>query len=95
MDTYGHLIKEKKYKAASRCTILSARNVDVNEISQKVDDLLNVATERIYTGVDSAESNDNEEICEALLAEYLNSLAPNSLPPYELRLRKYSISVYF
>ena len=71
MDTYGHLIKENKYKAASRCTILSARNVDVNEISQKVDDL-------------------NEEICEVLLPEYLNSLPPNSLPPYKLRLRKYT-----
>ena len=94
MDTYGHLIKEKKYKAASRCTILSTRNVDVNKINQKVVHLLDVATERIYTGVDSAESNDNEEICEALLPEYLNSLAPNSLPPYKLRLRKYSISVY-
>ena len=91
MDTYGHLIKEKKNKAASRCAILSARNVDVNEINQKVIDLLDVATERIYTSVDSAESNDNQEIYEALLPEYLNSLAPNSLPPYELRLRKYSI----
>lgn len=55
-------------------------------------ELLDRTGEKIYTSVDSAEYSDkNEEINEALLPEYLNSLTPSGLPPHELRLRRYCI----
>jgi len=40
------------------------------------------------TSTDSTENcDDNGDIGEALLPEYLNTLSSSSLPPYELRLR--------
>lgn len=54
--------------------------------------LYNDSTETRYTSVDGTENcGDNDEINETILPEYLNTLSPLSLPPHELRLRKYSI----
>ncbi|KMQ82814.1 atp-dependent dna helicase pif1-like protein, partial [Lasius niger] len=86
-DIYGELIRKKEFAKVAKCAILSARNVDVDEINKKVVELLDITNERIYTSVDSAVNNDNSDIGEALLPEYLNSLSPSSLPPHELRLR--------
>jgi len=86
-DIYGDLIRKKEFNKVAKCAILSARNVDVDEINKKVVELLDIADERIYTSVDSAVNDDNGDIGEALLPEYLNSLSPSSLPPHELRLR--------
>jgi len=90
-DIYGDLIRKKEFVKMSKCAILSARNIDVDEINKKVVELLDIANERIYTSVDSAVNNDNGDIGEALLPEYLNSLSPSSLPPHELRLRPHCI----
>jgi len=47
-----------------------------------------MSEERIYTSTDSAENcGNNGDIDEVLLPEYLNTLSPPSLPPYELRLK--------
>lgn len=80
------------------CAIFSARNVDVDEINKQVVNLLDELTEKIYTNIDIAETtNDNHDINEAILIEYLNTLNPTSFPPHchltppELRLRKYTI----
>ncbi|XP_070171476.1 uncharacterized protein, partial [Polyergus mexicanus] len=90
-DIYGDLIQKKEFGKVAKCAILSARNVDVDEINKKVVELLDIADERIYTSVDSAVNDDNGDIGEALLPEYLNSLSLPSLPPHELRLRPNSI----
>ncbi|XP_074096363.1 uncharacterized protein LOC141525698 [Cotesia typhae] len=77
---------------AANCAILSARNVDVDEINRKVIELLNPMTERIYTSVNSAQNcDDNGAMSEALLPEYLNSLLPSNLPPHKLSLRVNSV----
>ncbi|XP_025265716.1 uncharacterized protein LOC112638349 [Camponotus floridanus] len=86
-DIYGDLIRKTEFIKMSKCAILSARNVDVDEINKKVVELLDITHKRIYTSVDSAINNDNGDISETLLPEYLNSLSPPSLPPHELRLR--------
>ncbi|XP_043467912.1 uncharacterized protein LOC122502086 [Leptopilina heterotoma] len=92
IDTFGDLLQRNEYKLATKCAILSARNIDVQELNIKVVELLDATTEKIYTSVDSTENcNDNGAITEALLPEYLNTLSPTSLPPHELCLRKYSI----
>lgn len=72
---------------------LSARNQDVDEINERVVDLLDIDTEQRYTSVDSAENcNDsNQEIHQYRLPEYLNTLMPPSFPPHQLRLRKFTI----
>ena len=88
---FGKLIEEKRFEHMSKCAILSARNIDVDQINKQVTDLLDLTSERIYTGIDSTDNCNNGELDEILLPEYLNSLNPSSLPPYELRLRKHCI----
>ncbi|XP_011859010.1 PREDICTED: uncharacterized protein LOC105556523, partial [Vollenhovia emeryi] len=91
-DTYEEIIKHNQYRLAAKRAILSARNVDVDAINKQVVNLLEESTERIYTSVDTAETtNDNHDINEAILTEYLNTLNPPNLPPHELRLRKYTV----
>ena len=67
--------------------ILSARNLDVEEINKRVVELFDKTTERIYTSVDSIDNCDNGDINEGLLPECLNTLNPANLPPHKLRLR--------
>ena len=91
-DMFGKLISEQKYENKADHVILSIRNVDVEEINNRVVELLDFTNERIYTSVDSADlSEDNGKIGEALLPEYLNTLSPTSLPPYKLYLKKYCV----
>jgi len=87
-DIYSDLIQKKDFNKVAKCVILSARNIDVDEINKRVVELLNITEERIYTGADSAVNcGDNDDIGESLLPEYLNTLSPSCLPPHELRLR--------
>ncbi|KYN16225.1 DNA repair and recombination protein pif1, mitochondrial [Trachymyrmex cornetzi] len=87
-DIYADLIRNKEFDKIAKCTILSARNVDVDEINKRVVELLDTFEERIYTSIDSTENCDNnDEIGEILLPEYLNTLSPSSLPSHELRLK--------
>jgi len=90
-DTYENIIMHKRYKTIVNHVILSARNVNVDEINEKVINLLDETTERIYTSVDTLETVDNEDIHEVIMTEYLNSLNPTCLPPHELRLRQYTV----
>lgn len=79
-------------KEAAKYAILAARNVDVDEINKQVVKLLDVETERVFLSVDSTDNcNENDQINQDLVPEYLNTLAPNNLPPHELRLRQFSI----
>ena len=88
-DIYGDLIRNKKFKEAANCAILSARNVDVQEINLKVVDLLDKSSERIFMSIDSVDiSDDNGALAGTILTEDLNYLSPPTLPPHELRLRK-------
>ncbi|XP_043266625.1 ATP-dependent DNA helicase pif1-like [Venturia canescens] len=91
-DTYGQLVKAKRFQDVAKRAILSARNVDVDEINSRVMDLFDQNTERLQTSVDSTENcGDNDQINHTVLPEYLNTLSPPGLPPHELRLRKNGI----
>lgn len=84
---FGDLIRNKQYEDMNSSAILSARNIDVDDINKQVLSLLDNHTERIFTSIDSAENcDDNGLMSEALLPEYLNTLNPSNLPPHELRL---------
>lgn len=85
---YGKIIREGKFTDMTKSAIISARNADVEEINKRVVDLLDITTEKTYTGVDSVENCDNGDIYDVILPEYLNTLNPPNLPPYELKLRK-------
>ncbi|XP_063981041.1 ATP-dependent DNA helicase PIF1-like [Diachasmimorpha longicaudata] len=94
---FKNLILEQKYGDLSKIAVLSARNVDVEEINNNnTPPILLVSTcsfihhkttERIYTSINSIENCDNGDIADSILPEYLNTLNPPNLPPHELRLR--------
>ncbi|XP_058810414.1 ATP-dependent DNA helicase pif1-like [Phymastichus coffea] len=67
------------------------KNVDVDEMNNKITDLFDKNIEHLYTGIDSTDNCDNGEMEDVLLPEYLNSLNPPNFPPYKLRLRKFCI----
>ena len=91
-DTYEEILKYNQYRLTAKRAILSARNVDVEELNKQVVNLLDESTERVYTSIDTTETtNDNHDINEAILTEYLNTLNPANLPFRELRLRKYTV----
>ncbi|XP_032458064.1 uncharacterized protein LOC116738693 [Nasonia vitripennis] len=87
-DIYGNIFAKKEYRKSINYAILSARNADVKEINERVVNLLDKTTEKVYTSIDSTENCDNAGFDNALLSiEYLNIWSPPSLPPYELKLR--------
>ncbi|XP_074097638.1 uncharacterized protein LOC141526503 [Cotesia typhae] len=90
-DVYQGIIRGKRYHELTGTAILSARNIDVDAINQEVIELLDISTEKIYTAVDSTENCDNGAFDDAILTEYLNTLNPPNIAPYELRLRQYAI----
>ena len=55
----GDVIKRKSYKEYVDLTILSTRNEEVNNINNKVVDLLDESTEKIHTSIDSVDNCDN------------------------------------
>ncbi|XP_044019970.1 uncharacterized protein LOC122860291 [Aphidius gifuensis] len=85
---FEDLIKNHRYTDLAKIAVLSARNIDVDDINIEVVELLDKSTEKIYTGIDSTENCDNGDIDDAILPEYLNSLNPPGFPPYQLNLRK-------
>ncbi|XP_044005460.1 uncharacterized protein LOC122850368 [Aphidius gifuensis] len=84
---FKELLDNRRYNELTKVAVLSARNVDVDEINSRVVELLDKRTEKIYTSVDSTENCDNGDIEDAILPEYLQSLNPPNFPPHELKLR--------
>ncbi|XP_011313387.1 ATP-dependent DNA helicase PIF1-like [Fopius arisanus] len=90
-DLYGEVIRNHQYEKLTEWAILSARNVDVEDINKRVVQLLDSYTEKIFTSINTVSGSDNGDIAETLLPEYLETLNPPSLPPHELRLRVNSV----
>ena len=73
---YGEIFRNKQYRKSINYAILSPRNTDVNELNENVVNLLDEATEKNYTSIDSTENCDNVGFTDTLLPEYLNTLSP-------------------
>ncbi|XP_043478216.1 uncharacterized protein LOC122508759 [Leptopilina heterotoma] len=86
-DIYKEVIVNKQFDKLTTMAILSARNIDVDDINKSVIELLDISTEKLYTSINTVKNCDNNEIGEAFLPEYLETLNPPNLPPHELRLR--------
>ncbi|XP_031789178.1 uncharacterized protein LOC116418276 [Nasonia vitripennis] len=67
-DIYGNIFAKKEYRKSINYAILSARNADVNEINERVVNLLDETTENVYTSIDSTENCDNAGFDNALLS---------------------------
>ncbi|XP_063981490.1 uncharacterized protein LOC135164764 [Diachasmimorpha longicaudata] len=87
VDIFTNIINERRYGDLAKVAILSARNIDVDEINDRVMELLDRRNQKIYTIFDSAEDCDNGDKSHEILPEYLHTLNPPNFPPYELELR--------
>ena len=76
-----------RYGELANSAILSARNLDAEEIDNPVVKLFDKTTERIYKNVHSVKNCDYGEMNEGLLSANIDTLNPVNLPPHELRLR--------
>ncbi|XP_063994425.1 uncharacterized protein LOC135171800 [Diachasmimorpha longicaudata] len=76
VSTCKELIEKRKFDEFANVAILSARNIDVEEINNRVVEHFDKTTEKIYTSIDSVKNCDNGDISDAILPEYLNSLSP-------------------
>lgn len=90
-DTFENIIKNKNYREIKDIAILACRNDDVNELNGQTVHLLDQATEKIYTSIDTLDDCVNGILGESITPEHLHQLSPNSLPPHELVLRQYSV----
>ncbi|XP_044576763.1 ATP-dependent DNA helicase PIF1-like [Cotesia glomerata] len=90
-DVYADAISNRQYDNFTMLAILSPRNIDVDLINDRVVNLLDAESEKIYNSVDSTENCDNGVINESILVEYLNSINPPNFPPHNLKLRLYSV----
>ncbi|XP_044019605.1 ATP-dependent DNA helicase pif1-like [Aphidius gifuensis] len=90
-DVDGQVIKNKEYGKLENWAILSAGNVDVDDINMRVVELLDKSTEKIYSSINSIKNCDNGDISETLLPEFLETLNPSNLPPHKLRLRQNTV----
>ena len=86
---YNKIITEKNFEEFANTAILTARNIDVDEWNEKVLDLLDESTEKVFYRIDSIDdSEQNDYVSRIVLAKFLNTLEPRSLPPHKLRLRQ-------
>ncbi|XP_051165705.1 uncharacterized protein LOC127284352 [Leptopilina boulardi] len=69
--TYADIIRNKCFNELSNCAVLSARNKDVDDINKMVVNLLDKDGEKVYTGVDSTDNCNNDNINDVILPEYL------------------------
>ena len=86
-DIYGDIFRNKQYRKSINYAILAARNADVNEINEKVVNLLDETSEKAYTSIDSTENCDNIGFILLFCYQNLNTLNPALLPSYELKSR--------
>lgn len=92
VDTiYGNEIKESDITVHEK-VILAPRNVDVLELNNKILDKLNGPTYHSY-GIDYIKNDEDEAINDYFPTEFMNSMTPNGLPPYDLKLKRGAILI--
>ena len=71
---YGEFVRYHHFDKMSSSAILSATNVDVNELNKEVVSLLDSYNKRIYISIDSIDNcNDNGLMVEAILPKFSRS----------------------
>ncbi|KAL7071440.1 hypothetical protein ACQ4LE_009184 [Meloidogyne hapla] len=88
-EIFGYAIADSNWNQMAKMAIVAPKNVDVKDLNSKVLNML-PGNEILYTSIDKAE-NEEKQVLDEYLDEYLNSLSPNGFPLHELRLKKNAI----
>jgi len=88
-DIFANSIDSENFEEMAYSAILAPKNIDVSEINSRVLGML-PGKEILYTSIDHAE-DENRQLVNEYLDEYLNALRPNGFSVHELRLKKHAI----
>ncbi|KAL7075397.1 hypothetical protein ACQ4LE_005045 [Meloidogyne hapla] len=88
-EIFGYAIADSNWNQMAKMAIVAPKNVDVKDLNSKGLNML-PGNETLYTSIDKAE-NEEKQVLDEYLDEYLNSLSPNGFPLHELRLKKNAI----
>jgi len=88
-EIFGYAIADSNWNQMANMAIVAPKNVDVKDLNSKGLNML-PGNETLYTSIDKAE-NEEKQVLDEYLDEYLNSLSPNGFPLHELRLKKNAI----
>nr|CAD2182309.1 unnamed protein product [Meloidogyne enterolobii] len=88
-EIFGYVIADKNWNEMANMAIVAPKNVDVKELNNRVLNML-PEDEILYTSIDKAE-NEDKQVLDEYLDEFLYSLSPNGFPLHELKLKKNAI----
>nr|CAD2208897.1 unnamed protein product [Meloidogyne enterolobii] len=88
-EIFGYVIEDKNWNEMANMAIVAPKNVDVKELNNRVLNML-PEDEILYTSIDKAE-NEDKQVLDEYLDEFLYSLSPNGFPLHELKLKKNAI----
>lgn len=88
-EIFGNVIIDNDWNKMANMAIVAPKTVDVRDLNNRVLNML-PGNETLYKSIDKAE-NEEKQVLDEYLDEYLNSLSPNGFPLHELRLKKYAI----
>ncbi|KAL7078123.1 hypothetical protein ACQ4LE_002796 [Meloidogyne hapla] len=80
-EIFGYAIADSNWNQMANMAIVAPKNVDVKDLNSKVLNML-PGNEILYKSIDKAE-NEEKQVLDEYLDEYLNSLSPNGFPLHE------------
>uniref|UniRef100_A0A914YXE1 ATP-dependent DNA helicase n=1 Tax=Panagrolaimus superbus TaxID=310955 RepID=A0A914YXE1_9BILA len=87
---FGEVIEAQDYNAFAKSAIICTLNSDVDAYNEKVIDLLDPETEKVYQAIDRVEAIGGGESF-AYAPEHFECIRPNGFPAYHLRLRENTV----
>uniref|UniRef100_A0AC34FI22 ATP-dependent DNA helicase n=1 Tax=Panagrolaimus sp. ES5 TaxID=591445 RepID=A0AC34FI22_9BILA len=92
VDSIFHdVIEAKNFNGFASKAIISTLNSEVDAYNDKVIDLLDPETEKVYQAIDRVEAVGGEGESFAYAPEHFESIRPNGFPAYNLRLRENTV----
>ena len=88
---FREVIDANDYNAFASRAIIATLNSQVDEYNEKVIDMLDPETEKIYQAIDRVDSIGGEGNSFAYSPEHFESIRPTGFPAYNLRLRENTV----
>uniref|UniRef100_A0AC35GE22 ATP-dependent DNA helicase n=1 Tax=Panagrolaimus sp. PS1159 TaxID=55785 RepID=A0AC35GE22_9BILA len=88
---FREVIEAKDYNSFASKAIISTLNSEVDAYNDKVIDLLDPETEKVYQAIDRVEAVGVEGQSLAYAPEHFECIRPNGFPAYNLRLRENTV----
>uniref|UniRef100_A0A914YRQ3 ATP-dependent DNA helicase n=1 Tax=Panagrolaimus superbus TaxID=310955 RepID=A0A914YRQ3_9BILA len=90
-SVFRDVIDAKDYNAFASRAIIATLNSEVDAYNDKVIDMLDSETEKVYQAIDRVEAIGGEGQSFAYAPEHFESIKPSGFPAYNLRLRENTV----